>query len=176
VTKKEDKMKREVAANGQQADQPAISTLVEGDTFSRSLRKSSEAIAHRAYELFENDGRRDGHDLENWYRAESQFLQSVPLEIVETSHTFTVRAYITGLADKPIELHVASHRLVISGKNQLFDHRSRDVRPTEICRILDLDAEIEPSKVTARFIKGGLEIILPKAVAGRNGPTARKAA
>lgn len=101
-------MKREVAANGQQPGRPAIFTLVEGDAFSRRLQKISEAIALRAYELFERDGRRDGHDLQNWYRAESQFLQSVPLEIVETNHGITVRAYITGFTDKQVELRVGS--------------------------------------------------------------------
>ena len=62
--------------------------------------------------------------------------------------------------------------LVISGKNRIFDHRSRDVRPTEICRSLDLRAEIEPSKATATFIDGRLEVTLPKAAAGRQGPSA----
>jgi len=169
-------MKAKMPANGQQPGRPAIFTLVEGDAFSRRVQKISDAIAHRAYELFERDGRRDGHDLQNWYRAESQLLQSVPLEIGETNHGITVLAYIRGFTDKQVELHVGSHRLVISGRKQLFDHRSRDVRPTEICRILDLRAEIEPSKVTAKFIEGGLEITLPKVVARRNGPTARKAA
>lgn len=169
-------MKGKVAPNDQQRGRPAIFTLVEGDAFSKRLQKISEAIAHRAYELFERDGRRDGHDLQNWYRAESQLLQSVPLEIGETNQGITVRAYIRGFTDKEVELRVGSHRLVISGKKHLFDHRSRDVRPTEICRILDLRAEIEPSKVTATFIEGGLEITLSKAVAGRNGPAVRKAA
>ncbi|MGH7486338.1 MAG: Hsp20/alpha crystallin family protein, partial [bacterium] len=103
-------------------------------------------------------------------------LQSVPLEIGETDYSITVRAYIRGFSDKQVEVRVGSHRLVISGKNRIFDHRSRDVRPTEICRVLDLRAEVEPSKVTATFIEGGLEITLPKVVAGRKGPTARKAA
>ena len=155
-------MRREVAPKGEQPGRPAIFTLVEGDAFSRKLQRLSEAIAHRAYELFERDGRRDGHDLQNWYRAESQFLQSVPLEIVETDHSITVRAYIRGFTDKQVELRVGSHRLVISSKKQLFDHKSRDVHPTEICRSLDVLAEIEPSKVTASFIEGGIEITLPK--------------
>ncbi len=169
-------MKRGLKANGQQPGRPAIFTLVEGDAFSRHLQTISEAIAHRAYELFERDGRKDGHDRQNWYRAESQFLQSVLLEIGETDYSITVRAYIRGFSDKQVEVRVGSHRLVISGKNRIFDHRSRDVRPTEICRVLDLRAEVEPSKVTATFIEGGLEITLPKVVAGRKGPTARKAA
>ncbi len=169
-------MKRQVGGNGQQPHGPAVFALVEGDAFSRKLQKISEAIAHRAHELFERDGRRDGHDLQNWCRAESQFLQSVPLEIVETDRSFTVRAYIPGFTDEQLEVRVGSNRLVISGKIQQFEHRSRDVRPTEICRSLDLLTEIEPGKVTARFIKGGIEVTLPKVLSRENRLIAGKAA
>jgi HSP20 family molecular chaperone IbpA len=50
------------------------------------------------------------------------------------------------------------------------------VRPTEICRRLDLPAEIEPGKVTATFRNGKLEVTLPKAAAGRKRQAASKAA
>ena len=59
-------------------------TSYEEDDFSRHLREISQAIAHRAYELFELNGSKDGYDLERWYNAESQFLQSVPVEFGET--------------------------------------------------------------------------------------------
>jgi HSP20 family molecular chaperone IbpA len=173
---KGNEMKRDVAAKSQQPGRPAMFILVEGDAFSRHLQTISEAIAHRAYELFERDGRRDGRDLQNWYRAESQFLQPVPVEIRETDHNLIVRAHIPGFTDKQVELGVASDHLIITGKNRTFDHRSRDVRPTEICRNLNLRAEIEPGKATARFIDGRLEVTLPKAAASRKGPTSGKAA
>jgi len=121
-------MNREVTAKSL----PAIFNLVEGDAFSRHLQKVSEAIAERAYDLFERDGRRDGHDLKDWYRAESQLLQPMPVEIGETGDSITVRADIPGFTDKQVELRVGARRLVISGKKSGFDHRSRDVRPTEI--------------------------------------------
>ena len=169
-------MNREVTAKSLQPDLPAIFNLVEGDAFSRHLEKVSEAIAERAYDLFERDGRRDGHDLKDWYRAESQLLQPMPVEIGETDDRITVRADIPGFTDKQVELSVGAHRLVISGKKSGFDHRSRDVRPTEICRRLDLPAEIEPGKVTATFRNGKLEVTLPKAAAGRKRQAASKAA
>ena len=164
-------MNREVTAKSLQPGLPAIFNLVEGDAFSRHLEKVSEAIAERAY-----DGRRDGHDLKDWYRAESQLLQPMPVEIGETDDRITVRADIPGFTDKQVELRVGAHRLVISGKKSGFDHRSRDVRPTEICRRLDLPAEIEPGKVTATFRNGKLEVTLPKAAAGRKRRAASKAA
>jgi len=34
-----------------------------------------EAIRRRAYELYEEQGRKDGHDLNDWLRAEAEILQ-----------------------------------------------------------------------------------------------------
>jgi HSP20 family molecular chaperone IbpA len=113
-------MKRERAANGQQPVQPAIFALVEGDAFSRHLQTISEAIAHRAYELFERDGRRHGQDVENWYHAESQFLQPVPVEIRETSHSLTVRADIPGFTGKQVELRAWGHIVSLSAARTVF--------------------------------------------------------
>ena len=173
----ENKMETEVNAKCQQSGQPPIFMLVEGDDFSRHLQELSEAIAHRAYELFEGEGCRDGHDLEDWYRAESQLLQPVPVEFEETDHSLTVRADIPGFTDREVEVRVGSHRLVISGKKEhIFDHRSRDVRPAEICRSLDLAAEVDPNKVAATFRDGRLEVTLPKVAAERKDRTAVKAA
>ena len=37
-----------------------------------SEQRVHEAIAKRAYELYEANGRQDGHDLEHWRQAESE--------------------------------------------------------------------------------------------------------
>jgi hypothetical protein len=36
-----------------------------------------EQIARRAYELYEARGREDGHDLEDWLRAEAEIMGEV---------------------------------------------------------------------------------------------------
>ncbi len=35
-----------------------------------------EAIRRRAYELYEQRGRKDGHDMDDWLRAESEVTRS----------------------------------------------------------------------------------------------------
>jgi hypothetical protein len=35
-----------------------------------------DAIAHRAYELFEERGREMGHDLDDWLRAEHESIEA----------------------------------------------------------------------------------------------------
>ena len=45
-------------------------------TFHANTREShsnvEEEIRHRAYELYEQRGREDGHDLDDWLRAEGE--------------------------------------------------------------------------------------------------------
>ena len=39
------------------------------------LRPTHEEIAQLAYDLYESRGRQDGHDVEDWLRAEEQLVQ-----------------------------------------------------------------------------------------------------
>ncbi len=41
-----------------------------------AIEISSEIIARRAYELFEEDGARHGRDLEHWLRAEREIVSA----------------------------------------------------------------------------------------------------
>ena len=49
---------------------PATSTTQSGST-----PDLLEQIRYRAYELFEQRGRREGHDLEDWLQAEAEVLR-----------------------------------------------------------------------------------------------------
>ena len=44
---------------------PAISALVDPDTFEDQIRA-------RAYQLYEERGKEDGHDVDDWIRAEAE--------------------------------------------------------------------------------------------------------
>ena len=48
-------------------------TLIGKDTGGGRL--SREAIARRAFELFEKRGRRDGHDVDDWLLAERELTR-----------------------------------------------------------------------------------------------------
>jgi hypothetical protein len=37
---------------------------------------TADQIAQRAYEIYEREGRQEGHDLENWLAAEAELLGS----------------------------------------------------------------------------------------------------
>jgi hypothetical protein len=47
--------------------------------FNQTTESSSdlqEKIRRRAYELYEQRGREDGHDLDDWFQAESEITQT----------------------------------------------------------------------------------------------------
>jgi len=50
-------------------------TLGQQDT-KPQIRPTHEEIAKRAYELFEQSGRKPGRDMENWLTAEAQLLKA----------------------------------------------------------------------------------------------------
>ena len=50
-------------------------TLGQQDT-KPQIRPTHEEIAKRAFELFEQSGRKPGRDMENWLTAEAQLLKA----------------------------------------------------------------------------------------------------
>ena len=140
----------------------------DGDLFDR-VRELSNAIAHRAFELFDHRGRLPGHDLEDWFRAESELLHPVHFDLAESGDTFTVCAEVPGFTAKELEVGVEPQRLTISGKRETSEeHTSKKTIYSERCsnqiyRAIDLPAEVDTSKVTATLKDGMLELSMPKA-------------
>jgi Protein of unknown function (DUF2934) len=50
---------------------PTKASLLSGKSSAEAV---AEQIRHRAYELYEERGRKDGHDLDDWLRAEDGVL------------------------------------------------------------------------------------------------------
>jgi HSP20 family protein len=156
--------------------------LMDNDPFFQRIREVYDTLARRAYELFDGRGREHGHDLEDWFRAESELLSPMPLEVDEGSEELIVRADLPGFREKDIEVRVGPHRLIISGKReQVRDEKNRKTvyserRSDEVFRTIDLLHEVDPDKVKATLQDGTLEISLPKARPARKVPVSAKAA
>jgi HSP20 family protein len=75
-------------------------------------------ISQRAFSLFEHNGRNHGHDVEDWLKAESEFLTPVALEVSETDSELTVRAEVPGFEEKDVEVVAEPYRLFITGKTE----------------------------------------------------------
>jgi hypothetical protein len=57
----------------------------------RRMQDIQDTISRRAYELFASSGFTDGHDLGDWFLAESELLQPIPMELSETEKELTVK-------------------------------------------------------------------------------------
>ena len=140
---------------------------VTDDVFDR-IEKTYDRIARRAFEIFDNNGRWFGHELEDWLRAESELLHPLHLEITETDDNLAVRAEVPGFNTKELTIDVEPRRLTITGKHEAKEETKKGKTvysercAKEILRVVDLPAEVDTSKVNATLKDGILNLDMPK--------------
>ena len=128
-----------------------------------------DAVAQRAYELFEARGFAHGHDHEDWLRAESEVLLDVQVEIMEGENELVVRANVPGFGETDLKVEVAPRCLCILGKHEEASEETAEMavasqrKCKRIFRVLDLPSEIEPAAVKRTVQDGLLELTLRKA-------------
>jgi HSP20 family protein len=127
-----------------------------------------ELIARRAFEIFESNGGSPGHDLEDWFRAESELLRPVPLNVIELNDEYVVRAEVPGFGGRDIKISVQPRCLAVSGKLQTNEQgeNGRLIRSAwcanQILRTLDLPSDVDTSTVSASVQDGILTVHLAK--------------
>jgi HSP20 family protein len=162
-------MKSQQAIQTTKQQAPASPIFVEAEKLFEQVKEFSQTVARRAYEYFEARGREFGHDLEDWFRAESELMRRVPVEIKEVNGQMTLRAEVPGFTADEIKISVEPQRLVISGKSEKMAEEEREqtllseFRSNQFCRELRLPAEVEPDKTTAVLKDGVLELAFAKA-------------
>jgi HSP20 family protein len=148
---------------------PASPIFVEAEKLFQQMKELSQSVARRAYGYFEARGREFGHDLEDWFRAESELMVRVPVEVKEAGDQIIVRAEIPGFAANEIKISVEPQRLVIGGKSEKTTEEMKEqtslseFSSNQFCRELRLPAEVEPDKTTAVLKDGVLELVFAKA-------------
>lgn len=146
---------------------------VKFDTLMEQIETTFEALARRAYEIFDGNGREMGHDLDNWFQAERKILHPVNVNITETDAALEVRAEVPGFSEKELEIGIEPRKLAITGKREtskeekkgktLYTESSSD----QLLRIVELPAEVDATKATTTLKNGVLEITLPKVLAAQ---------
>lgn len=134
------------------------------------IDKMSEAIAQRAYEIFERNGRKFGHDLDDWFKAEMDMLHPVHVKIAESGDKLEVKAEVPGFNENEIEVSVEPNRLTISGKRETETTKEEKGKTVytescsnEILRIVDLPATVDADNTIATMKNGILQLTMPKA-------------
>jgi HSP20 family protein len=147
----------------------AITKPAEPQQLFERMDKLYDSIARRAFEIFEGNGRRLGHDLSDWLQAESEVLHPVHLEIVESDDALNVKAEVPGFEANELDIQVEANRLTISGKHETKEETKKGKTiysercANEIFRSVTLPADVDSPKVNTTLKDGILSIDLPKA-------------
>jgi HSP20 family protein len=142
--------------------------VVESQTLSDRVNQMFEAIAQRAYELFEQDGALNGREVEHWLKAESELLHPVPVTLLDNDDAFTVQAEVPGFKAAELQISVEAGRLTIGGHRETKEEQKkgktvyREQTSNEILRVIDLPSPVDGAKATATLSNGVIELILPK--------------
>jgi HSP20 family protein len=149
----------------QTALEPVQVKIVEPQSFLERFNKLYERISRRAYEIFESNGRKFGHDLEDWFQAESEILPSFDLQIKEKENSLIVEAEVPGFSAKELEVSLEPWRLTISGNKEMKEAQGKTTyreSSDQFLRLIDLPSEIDTRKASATLKNGFLEITVPK--------------
>jgi hypothetical protein len=142
---------------------------------SEQTRRVHEAVARRAYKVFERRGSASWHDLEDWRQAEAELVRPCVSGRMSVDGTLWMGTDAIVFEEDTIEIWVAPRQLTICGKPRA--EREGAATTTAgggsyphgemIFHVCNLPCEIDPSRVTAQFKGVFLEILLRKADAKR---------
>jgi HSP20 family protein len=145
----------------------------EPSTFVDELTQLFNKIEKRAYELFEGRGRQDGRDLDDWFRAEGELLQPVPLEIIEEEKQLKIRAEVPGFKAEELEINLEPSVLTIKGSLKKEAEKKEkgavysESHDKDIFRQVTLPVNVVPEEADANLKHGVLEINVPKTAEAR---------
>jgi HSP20 family protein len=124
--------------------------------------KMQDRIMHRAYEIFQSNGRSLGRDLENWLDAERQLVWKPAIELTEKDNEFHVAVAVPGVDPKNLDIEVAPEYLLV--KAEIHHEHNTDKGEVHACefesgsffRSVRFPKRIDPNKVKAEFKNGML--------------------
>jgi HSP20 family protein len=154
----------------QRAPHEAQLHLVGADQMVDRVNTTLSTVARRAFEIFDHNGRRLGHELEDWFQAERELLCPVSLDISETDSAVTVELDVPGFREKDIQISVEPRRLTVTGKREAREEKKQgktlysERTSNEILRAVELPCEVNPAHraIKATYDQGVLRITLPK--------------
>lgn len=79
-------------------------------------RRVDEAIARRAYEIFERRGGPGWHELEDWRTAESEIRSKLFIGLTSSEDSLLVSCNIGRFEEDSVEIWVAPRQITICGK------------------------------------------------------------
>jgi HSP20 family molecular chaperone IbpA len=171
--KREDRTMTEAAAVAQRAEEKPVTMIpVKVENLKDRLNQASQAIAQRAYKIFQGSERRFApeFELDEWAKAEVELLHPFHADIVDAGERLEVTAEVPGFNEKEIDISVEPRRVTITGKRQTNKEETKGKTVYSECcwdqirRIIELPASVDARKGTAILQNGVLQLTMPKTV------------
>ena len=154
-------------------------TLIPPSEMLEHAKRIFDAVARRAYEIFESRSCVSGHDEDDWFQAESELLKPLKVHVRESGDHLIASAELPEPHLDEIKISVEPHHLRINGTvnasegentGEAVMHSLRySLRPAEqIFHVLELPVEVDPANAKATLEDGKLEIVMPKAAQYKN--------
>lgn len=130
-------------------------------------------VEERAYDLFERRGRLHGHELEDWFQAESEVLGPCEYEMAKTDTDLTIAMNVPGFEAKDLKVDLLEDSLVVEGEvhNKDAGRTGDESFETETSRIvfqrIPLPIGVQSDLATAELKNQTLRITLPLSVKGK---------
>jgi HSP20 family protein len=142
----------------------------ESQSIFQQMEAITSQITQRAFDIFRDRGGLDGHDLDDWFKAETELLKPLPIEMSESDDSVTIRAEVPGFDAKELSVLVEPTSVYIHGKSEHKKEEKNgeeikysEISASELSRRINLPAMVNPDKVSAHLNKGVLEMTLSKA-------------
>ena len=125
----------------------------ESTSIARELELLNEAISRRACELYEENHLPSV--LDNWIAAEEQLVERPVVELHEEGRDVDVLVGMTDVEADNIEVHVASHDVLIRVRRQMLE---RCANHADVVGVVHFAEAIDPESINAEFHDGRLHL------------------
>jgi HSP20 family molecular chaperone IbpA len=128
-----------------------------------------DAVARRAYDIFERRGRADGHHEEDWRQAEAELLFPLAVTVADVGACLAVEAAVPGFDACDVEVCVEPRRVTITGQCRPGDAAGAAYRKW-MYRAVELPEDVATGDVTATIEDGVVALTLRKVAASEAKP------
>jgi HSP20 family protein len=142
--------------------------FVEAEKLFETFAELSKTTAERAFENFKKRDGEIGKEFEDWFRAESEILRPVPVEITEQNGDLDIVAAVPGYKPEDIKISVTNNLLIMHGKTEESEGKRAgnvvysDFKSDHFFRKLTLPSEVDADQAEVELKDGFLHIKLPK--------------
>lgn len=139
--------------------------------------KVTDRIRQRAYDFFSQHGFGDGHDVEDWLKAEREVCWPAA-ELAEDDEELTLKVALAGFDADDITVTANPRALMIKARQESEKSSEKDEDESKLCwsefrsedvyRQVALPHDVDVDKIKASFKRGMLKIEMPKAAAKKS--------